>query len=103
MTWKAIQPETMRVCLTTRGDRQLIGAVISVSAPISAARNIRRRGTRDGGNIGWRYKRYKLDVERHRADTKGMYRGRAGKAGNVSCSSSNWSFRNHYMQGGNHE
>jgi len=61
---------------------RLIGAVISVSAPISAARNIRCRGTRDGGNTGWRYKRYKLDAERHRADTKGMYRGRTGKAGN---------------------
>jgi hypothetical protein len=30
----------------------------------------------------WRYKRYQLDAERHRADTKGMYRGRTGRAGN---------------------
>jgi hypothetical protein len=29
-----------------------------------------------------RYKRYKLDAERHRADTKGMYHGRTGRAGN---------------------
>ena len=30
----------------------------------------------------WRHKRYQLDAERHRADTKGMYRGRTGRAGN---------------------